>query len=165
MANTPRFPALKPEQMTDAQRAIFDEMSSGPRGGVNGPFRPLLYQPELLAHQDEGRVNSDPSWSADGKQLFAGCGFDDLIYRFDHADGLLSKKTVFEYPDRKEFLSAPNPRDGVPAKKHQRVPAGLAVTKDGLAVFTLDVNLKGITTEHLAEDLSIFEYQLQRLIR
>ena len=40
-------------------------------------------------------------WSADGKQLFASGGFDDLIYRFDHADGLLSKKTVFEYPDRK----------------------------------------------------------------
>ena len=31
-------------------------------------------------------------WSADGKRLFAGGGFDDLIYRFDHADGLLSKK-------------------------------------------------------------------------
>jgi Tol biopolymer transport system component len=26
-------------------------------------------EPELLAHQDEGRVNSDPNWSADGKQI------------------------------------------------------------------------------------------------
>ena len=51
-------------------------------------------------------------WSADGKRLFAGGGFDDRIYRFDHADGLLSKKTVFEYPDRKEFLAQPNPRVG-----------------------------------------------------
>ncbi len=75
------------------------------------------------------------AWSADGKQLFAGGGFDDLIYRFDHADGLLSKKTVFEYPDRKEFLSAPNPREGEPAKKHQRTPAGLAVTKDGKTLY------------------------------
>ena len=65
-------------------------------------------------------------WSADGKRLFAGGGFDDRIYRFDHADGLLSKKTVFEYPDRKEFLAEPNPEDGEKAKKHQRVPAGLA---------------------------------------
>jgi 4-carboxymuconolactone decarboxylase len=50
MADTPRFPALKPDDMTPAQRAIFDDMSSGPRGGVNGPFRPLLYQPDLLSH-------------------------------------------------------------------------------------------------------------------
>ena len=44
-------------------------------------------------------------WSADGKRLFAGGGFDDRIYRFDHAEGLLFKKTVFDYPDRKEFLA------------------------------------------------------------
>ncbi len=74
-------------------------------------------------------------WSADGKQLFVGGGFDDLVYRFDHADGLLSKKTVFEYPDRKAFLAAPNPREGEPAKEHQRTPAGLAITKDGKTLY------------------------------
>jgi Tol biopolymer transport system component len=25
--------------------------------------------PELLAHQDEGRMNSDPNWSPDGSQI------------------------------------------------------------------------------------------------
>ncbi len=69
------------------------------------------------------------TWSADGKQLFVGGGFDDLIYRFDHADGLLSNKAVFEYLDRKAFLAARNPREDEAAKKHQRTPAGLAVTK------------------------------------
>ena len=39
-----------------------------------------------------GRVSLPASfagllWSADGKRLFAGGGFDDRIYRFDHADG------------------------------------------------------------------------------
>jgi DNA-binding beta-propeller fold protein YncE len=74
-------------------------------------------------------------WSADGKQLFASGGFDDLVYRFDHADGLLSKKTVFEYPDRKAFLAARNPREGEAAKKHQRTPAGLAVTQDSKTLY------------------------------
>ena len=45
-------------------------------------------------------------WSADGKRLFAGGGFDDRIYRFDHAAGLLSNKTLFDYPD-KAFISQP----------------------------------------------------------
>jgi DNA-binding beta-propeller fold protein YncE len=74
-------------------------------------------------------------WSADGKRLFVGGGFDDRIYRFDHAEGLLSKKTVFEYPDRKAFLAEPDPEEGQPAKKSQRVPAGLALTKDGKTLY------------------------------
>src|SRR5689334_22825340 len=66
------------------------------------------------------------TWSADGKQIFVGGGFDDLVYRFDHADGLLAHKVTFEYPDRKESL-ANNRRGG----RLQRTPAGLAVTSDG----------------------------------
>ncbi len=34
------------------------------------------------------------AWSADGKSLFVGGGFDDVVYRFDHAGGLLSHKTI-----------------------------------------------------------------------
>ena len=87
-----------------------------------------------------GRVSLPASfaglvWSADGKRLFAGGGFDDRIYRFDHADGLLSNKTVFEYPDRKAFHGEANPEDGDRAKKAQRVPAGLAITKDGKTLY------------------------------
>ncbi len=54
-------------------------------------------------------------WSRDGKRLYVGGGFDDVVYRFDHADGLLSNK--FKFSD---------PRAG----KGQRVPAGLAVSSD-----------------------------------
>jgi DNA-binding beta-propeller fold protein YncE len=74
-------------------------------------------------------------WSPDGKKLFVGGGFDDLIYRFDHAGGLLSGKTTLEYPDRQTFLAEPNPRLGEGAKKHQRVPGGLALTKDGSVLY------------------------------
>ena len=37
-------------------------------------------------------------WSADGKRLFVGGGFDNRIYRFDHAGGLLSNKTTLSSP-------------------------------------------------------------------
>ncbi len=74
-------------------------------------------------------------WSAGGERLFAGGGFDDRIYRFDHADGLLSNKATFEYPDRKMFLAEPNPEEGERAKKYQRVPAGLALTQDGKTLY------------------------------
>ena len=43
-----RMPHLGPEQMTEAQRAAAAELASGPRGGVRGPFIPLLRSPELM---------------------------------------------------------------------------------------------------------------------
>ena len=43
----PRFPDIKKEQMTDAQKRVYDAIAGGPRGGVRGPFGPLLRCPEL----------------------------------------------------------------------------------------------------------------------
>ena len=43
----PRFPALKPEQMTEVQKKVYETIAGGPRGGVRGPFGPLLRSPEL----------------------------------------------------------------------------------------------------------------------
>ena len=43
-----RMPPLGPEQMTEAQRAAATALASGPRGGVRGPFIPLLRSPELM---------------------------------------------------------------------------------------------------------------------
>ena len=57
------------------------------------------------------------AWSGDGKRLFVGGGWDDVVYRFDHAGGLLSNKFEIKYPTNR-----PSTR---------RVPAGLAVAKDG----------------------------------
>src|SRR5262249_6559205 len=64
-----------------------------------------------------------------------GGGFDDLVYRFDHAGGLLSNKTAFEYPDRAEFLAESRQRGENRIGKHQRTPAGLAITKDGKTLY------------------------------
>ncbi len=43
-----RMPPLRPEQMTEAQRRAAEELAAGPRGGVRGPFIPLLRSPELM---------------------------------------------------------------------------------------------------------------------
>src|SRR5262249_39074111 len=42
-----RMPAVAPEQMTAAQKEAHDEIASGPRGAVFGPFVALLRSPEL----------------------------------------------------------------------------------------------------------------------
>ena len=47
-ANRDRMPPLPPDSLTAAQRAAADELSRGPRGGVFGPFVPLLRSPDLL---------------------------------------------------------------------------------------------------------------------
>lgn len=47
MSNTPRFPVIAPDDMTEAQRAVASEISAGPRGSVRGPFIALLHNPEL----------------------------------------------------------------------------------------------------------------------
>jgi 4-carboxymuconolactone decarboxylase len=42
-----RFPHLKPEEMTPAQREVAAEISAGPRGEVRGPFIAWIHHPEL----------------------------------------------------------------------------------------------------------------------
>jgi 4-carboxymuconolactone decarboxylase len=43
----PRYPELRPEQMTEAQKRVYESIAGGPRGGVRGPFNALLRSPEL----------------------------------------------------------------------------------------------------------------------
>jgi 4-carboxymuconolactone decarboxylase len=43
-----RLPQIPREAMTEAQRTAVDELVSGPRGGLIGPFVPLLRSPELM---------------------------------------------------------------------------------------------------------------------
>lgn len=44
-----RMSKLAREDMTDAQRKAADELASGPRGEVRGPFNVLLRSPELMS--------------------------------------------------------------------------------------------------------------------
>ena len=43
----PRFPDLPPDRMTEAQKRVAEAITSGPRGGIRGPFAVLLRSPEL----------------------------------------------------------------------------------------------------------------------
>jgi 4-carboxymuconolactone decarboxylase len=42
------MPPLEAAAMTEAQRKVAQELAAGPRGGVKGPFIPLLRSPELM---------------------------------------------------------------------------------------------------------------------
>ncbi len=43
-----RLPPLERAAMDDFQRKVADDLAAGPRGGVKGPFIPLLRSPELM---------------------------------------------------------------------------------------------------------------------
>lgn len=43
-----RFPEIPSDQWSQAQRAAAAAIASGPRGGISGPFLPLLYSPGLM---------------------------------------------------------------------------------------------------------------------
>jgi len=43
-----RMPPLAAEQMSEEQEQAAAELAAGPRGGVRGPFIPLLRSPELM---------------------------------------------------------------------------------------------------------------------
>ncbi len=74
------------------------------------------------------------AWSPDGKSLYVGGGFNDVIYRFDYLGGLLSNLTEITYPDRAAFLKARPAGFGEPIQG-QRTPAGLAVSADGETLY------------------------------
>ena len=47
MSGERRFRPLAESEMSEAQRKVYGEIASGPRGGVRGPFSALLRSPEL----------------------------------------------------------------------------------------------------------------------
>lgn len=52
-----RMPPLAAEAMSDEQKKAAAELAAGPRGGVRGPFIPLLRSPELMSRlQKVGEV-------------------------------------------------------------------------------------------------------------
>ncbi len=66
------------------------------------------------------------AWSSDGKTLYAGGGWDDVVYQFEHDDGLLSHRVKFTYP--KPLATG----------AHRGV-AGLALTRDGKTLWVANV--------------------------
>ena len=48
MPHVDRMPPIPLSEMDDAQRKAAEALAAGPRGGVKGPFIPLLRSPELM---------------------------------------------------------------------------------------------------------------------
>ena len=48
MSDADRLPPRSPDDQTDAQREAVERITAGPRGGIVGPFIPLLRSPELM---------------------------------------------------------------------------------------------------------------------
>lgn len=74
-------------------------------------------------------------WSADGNRLYVGGGFDDVIYSFDHKDGLLTNQRTFEYPGHAPLQKEASPRLRAEGPKGPRVTAGLALSADGKSLW------------------------------
>lgn len=49
-SNFPRLPAFDAAQASPEQKIVLDEILSGPRGNLNGPFLGWIYSPELAQH-------------------------------------------------------------------------------------------------------------------
>lgn len=49
-SQTPRLPAFDAASATSEQKAVLDEILSGPRGNLNGPFLGWIHSPELAQH-------------------------------------------------------------------------------------------------------------------
>ncbi len=47
---TDRLPSFDPSQATPGQKAVLDEILSGPRGNLNGPFLGWIHSPEMAQH-------------------------------------------------------------------------------------------------------------------
>ncbi|MDR6495870.1 hypothetical protein J2797_005795 [Paraburkholderia terricola] len=47
---TERLPHFEPSDATPEQKAVLDEILSGPRGNLNGPFLGWIHSPELAQH-------------------------------------------------------------------------------------------------------------------
>jgi DNA-binding beta-propeller fold protein YncE len=110
------FPVAIAEHPTESILAIL-HAGYGEHEVITVKVAPETGRAEVVARVILKESFQGLTWSSDGKHLFVGGGWDDVIYRFDHSDGLLSNKFSFKYPPRKEG--------------GQRVPAGLALSKDG----------------------------------
>jgi DNA-binding beta-propeller fold protein YncE len=90
-------------------------------------------------------------WSHDGKRLYTGGGFDDVIHAFDHADGLLSNRTTLKYPKAER-------RGQI---KGHRVPAGLAVSCDGKALWAANAFGHSVSRFDLASGKMVEEIAMK----
>jgi DNA-binding beta-propeller fold protein YncE len=95
-------------------------------------------------------------WNADGSRLYVGGGFDEVVYRFDHAGGLLSNRATIDL-QAGAIKEDAKIEDGEPLVRAQRGAraavgsvAGLALSGDGKTLWVADAfghKLRRLDTE------------------
>lgn len=106
---------------------------------INGKIKGRVTIPESFS----GLV-----WSPEGTKLYVGGGWDDVIYRFDYADGLLSHQVKFD-----DF----KPLEG----KQRRAPAGLVLSKDGQTLWCANVASHSFAKINTTDGKLLGEWPLQ----
>jgi YVTN family beta-propeller protein len=102
--------------------------------------------PRIIARVVVPETYTGLAWSPDGSRLFVGGGFDQVIYRFDHADGLLSHRVSIADqggdaggdPRARSGQAEPLPRHERGSKRAQGCVAGLALSRDGRTLWAAD---------------------------
>ena len=116
---------------------------------------------DTKTHKIIGRVSIPETfggllWTTDGKRLYVGGGFDEVVYRFDHAGGLLSNRATIDLEagaiqeDAKVEEGEPLVRAQRGAKEAVGCVAGLALSGDGKTLWAADAfghKLRRINTE------------------
>ena len=87
------------------------------------------------------------AWSRDGRSLYVGGGWDDVVYRFDHGQGLLSNQSKIVFPK-------PLP------DRQRRAPAGLVLSSDGKSIWTANVVGHTISKFNTADGSLVGEWPL-----
>ena len=66
-----RLPEFDENNLTEAQKAVYEKIAGGPRGGVRGPFKALLQAPELgdLVQAVGGHLRYGGALSGDLREL------------------------------------------------------------------------------------------------
>ena len=102
--------------------------------------------PRILGRVVVPETYTGMAWSPDGARLFVGGGFDRVIYRFDHADGLLSRRVTLAVgggdrdgdPGARAGQAEPVPRTERGSRPTRGCIAGLALARDGRALWAAD---------------------------
>ncbi|HET8654692.1 MAG TPA: bifunctional YncE family protein/alkaline phosphatase family protein [Longimicrobiaceae bacterium] len=99
------------------------------------------------------------AWSPDGRTIYASGGNQDVVYRYDWADGRAALRDSLPLAEP-DTTSAPNP--SAPGVTHtsrqtgQRYPAGLALSADGATLYV---------AENLADDVAVVDLASGRVLQ
>jgi 4-carboxymuconolactone decarboxylase len=169
-----RLPGLRPQDLDERQRAVYDAIAGGPRatgpqlfalrdeqGALNGPFNAMLFAPEVgAALQDVGSALRYRTSLSDRVRelaiLLVAAHWDSAFERYAHeAIGAAAGLTADEIEAirRREPLALPDPTEALAIEVVVALLAG-----DGLDAMTYDRAAAGLGPQALVEISTLIGY-------